>query len=168
LGAITASLRSTWRHAIAALMCAFVLLEYKVGPLPLVRYHNESPPLYVLLTRLPHGIVAEFPMPRPGWPPGHDPRFAYMSTFHWMPLLNGYSGFYPPSYLNRLARLARFPDAASVAALKRENVRYVIVHDDGYPEGERLRIVERLLRLGLARLGDFDDGWGIGTVMELT
>ena len=167
LGAITASLRSTWRHAIAALMCAFVLLEYKVGPLPLVRYHNESPPLYVLLTRLPRGIVAEFPMPRPGWPPGHDPRFAYMSTFHWMPLLNGYSGFYPPSYLNRLARLARFPDAASVAALKRENVRYVIVHDDGYPEGERLRMVERLLRLGLARLADFDDGWGIGTVMEL-
>jgi hypothetical protein len=168
LGAITTSLRRTWRHTIAALICAFVLLEYKVGPLPLVRYHNESPPLYVLLTRLPHGIVAEFPMPRPGWPPGHDPRFAYMSTFHWMPLLNGYSGFYPPSYLNRLARLARFPDAASVAALKRENVRYVIVHDDGYPEGERLRIVERLLRLGLARLGDFDDGWGIGTVMELT
>ena len=90
-----------------------------------------------------------------------------MSTFHWMPLLNGYSGFYPPSYLHRLARLSRFPDAASVAALKRENVRYVIVHDDGYPEGERVRIVERLLRLGLARLADFEDGWSIGTVLEL-
>ena len=167
LAAITATLRDTTRRAIAALVCALVLLEYKVAPLPLVRYHNESPSLYVLLARLPHGIVAEFPMPRPGHPPGHDPRFAYMSTFHWMPLLNGYSGFYPPSYLHRLARLSRFPDAASVAALKRENVRYVIVHDDGYPEGERVRIVERLLRLGLARLADFEDGWSIGTVLEL-
>jgi hypothetical protein len=51
--------------------------------------------------------------------------------------------------------------------LRRENVRFVIVHEDGYPEGERVRIVERLLRLGLTRLADFDDGWGIGTVMEL-
>jgi hypothetical protein len=32
---------------------------------------------------------------------------------------------------------------------------------------ERIPIVERLLFLGLTRLGDFPDGWGVGTVMEL-
>ena len=90
-----------------------------------------------------------------------------MSTFHWMPLLNGYSGFYPPSYLRRLARLASFPDQESVASLRRENVKYVIVHQDGYPEGERGRIVERLLRLSLIRVADFEDGWSVGSVMEL-
>jgi hypothetical protein len=167
LSAITASMTGRVRAAIVALVCSVVLLEYRVTPLPLVRYHNEAPPLYVLLAQLPRGVVAEFPMPEPGKPPRHDPRFAYMSTFHWMPLLNGYSGFYPPSYLHRLARLARFPDAATVAALRRENVKYVIVHDDGYPDGERVRIVGRLLSLDLTRLGDFEDGWSIGTIMEL-
>jgi hypothetical protein len=90
-----------------------------------------------------------------------------MSTFHWMPLLNGYSGFYPPSYYRRLIRLEEFPDEASVASLRREKVKYVIVHEDGYPVGARVRIVERLLDLGVTRLADFNDGWGIGTVMEL-
>jgi len=152
---------------LAALVCALVLLEYRVGPLPLVPYHNEAPPLYELLARLPAGIVVEFPVPKPDSPPHHDARFAYMSTFHWMPLLNGYSGFYPPSYFRRLVRLATFPDEASVASLRRENVKYVIVHEDGYPIGARVRIVERLLRLGLTPFADFKDGWGIGTVMEL-
>jgi hypothetical protein len=90
-----------------------------------------------------------------------------MSTFHWMPLVNGYSGFYPASYLERLKRLSGLPDARWVAALRREGVRYVIVHADGYPPGERARIVERLLQLGLKGLGDFEDGWSMGTIMEL-
>jgi hypothetical protein len=154
-------------HLVAALVCAVILLEYAVGPLPLVPYHNEAPPLYELLARLPAGPVIEFPVPKPHSPPHHDARFAYMSTFHWMPLLNGYSGFYPPSYFRRLIRLASFPDAASVDSLRREHVKYVIVHDDGYPVGERVRIVERLLDLGVTRLADFNDGSGVGTVMEL-
>jgi hypothetical protein len=166
--ALTAAMTTRKRRAAAVLICTILLLEYRVGSLPLVAYHNEPPPLYKLLATLPRGIVAEFPMARPEWAPHLDPRFEYMSTFHWMPILNGYSGFYPPSYLRRLVRLARFPDEASVASLRRENVRYVIVHDDKkFPDWERIRIVERLLVLGLARLGDFHDGWGVGTVMEL-
>jgi hypothetical protein len=166
--ALTASMTTRKRRAAAALICTILLLEYRVGSLPLVAYHNEPPPLYRVLAALPRGVVAEFPTARLEWAPHLDPRFEYMSTFHWMPILNGYSGFYPPSYLRRLARLARFPDEASVASLRRENVRYVIVHDDKTFSGwERIPIVERLLSLGLARLGDFPDGWGVGTVMEL-
>jgi hypothetical protein len=81
--------------------------------------------------------------------------------------LNGYSGFYPRSYLRRLVRLAHFPDEESVASLRRENVRYVIVHEDGYPPGERIRVVERLRELDVVRVGDFRDGWGVGTLMEM-
>lgn len=106
-------------------------------------------------------------MPHRDSPPHHDPRFAYMSTFHWMPLVNGYSGFFPRSYLLRIARMANFPDATTVASLKRDDVRYLVIHEDGYPEGERQRIVERLLALGVRRLADFEDGWSVGTVMEL-
>ena len=165
--ALTAAMTEAKRRAAAALLCVVMLLEYCVAPLPLVPYPNDPPPLYMFLARLPPGLVAEFPMPDPESPPHHDARFAYLSTFHWKRLVNGYSGFYPPSYLRRLARLARFPDEASVASLRRENVRYVVVHADGYPPGERVLIVERLLVLGLKRLGDFEDGWSEGTVMEL-
>ena len=84
-----------------------------------------------------------------------------------MPLLNGYSGFYPRSYLNRLARLRDFPDEETVASLRRENARYLIIHEDGYPQGARQHIVERLLTLGARRLSDFQDGWGLATLMEL-
>jgi len=156
-------------HALvpAALLSAAVLVEYRVAPLPLVPYPNQAPPLYKLLAALPPGIVIEFPLPTPDSLPNHDPRFEYTSTFHWRPMLNGYSGFYPRSYLLRLARLKRFPDAESVASLGRESVRYVIVHDDGYPAGERARIVERLQALHLTRVADFDDGWGVGTLMEM-
>jgi hypothetical protein len=152
---------------LVPLLCAVLLFEYRVGPLPLVPYPNQAPALYKLLATLPPGIVIEFPLPKPDSLPYYDPRFEYMSTFHWMPLLNGYSGFYPRSYLLRVARLKRFPDEESVASLRRESVRYVIVHDDGYPWGERVHIVERLLALNLTRVADFDDGWGIGTLMEM-
>ena len=167
IGALAGTMPRRVGRYVAALVCAVVLLEYAVGPLPLVPYPNAAPRLYELLARLPPGIVVEFPVPKSNSPPHHDARFAYLSTFHWMPLLNGYSGFYPPSYFRRLVRLATFPDEASVASLRRENVKYIIVHDDGYPVGERVRIVENLLQLGLTRLADFNDGWGMGTVMEL-
>ena len=166
--ALTAAMTTGKRRAAAALICSILLVEYRVGSLPLVAYHNEPPPLYRMLATLPRGVVAEFPMARVDWAPHLDPRFAYMSTFYWMPLLNGYSGFYPRSYLNRLVRVAKFPDEASVASLRRENVRYVIVHDDDkFPDWDRIRVVERLLSLDLKGLGDFKDGWGVGTVMEL-
>jgi hypothetical protein len=165
--ALTRAMPSRVRRVVAAGACAVILLEYRVGPLQLVPYPNDAPPLYRLLASLPPGIVIEFPAPRPDAPPYRDPRYAYMSTFHWMPLLNGYSGFYPHSYLRRLVRLANFPDEESVASLRRENVRYVIVHEDGYATGERVRVVERLRELDVVRIGDFRDGWGVGTLMEM-
>ena len=165
--ALTRTMPSRVRRVVAAGACAVILLEYRVGPLQLVPYPNDAPPLYRLLASLPPGIVIEFPAPRPDAPPYRDPRYAYMSTFHWMPLLNGYSGFYPHSYLRRLVRLANFPDEESVASLRRENVRYVIVHEDGYATGERVRVVERLRELDVVRIGDFRDGWGVGTLMEM-
>ncbi|MEO5895373.1 MAG: hypothetical protein ABIS06_06700 [Vicinamibacterales bacterium] len=165
--AVTRAASPVMRAVVAALVCAAILFEYRVAPLQLVAYPNGAPPLYKIVRRLPPGTVAEFPMPKPGAPPHHDARFAYMSTFHWMPLVNGYSGFYPRTYLLRLARLSSFPDSESVASLKREEVRYLIIHDDGYPEGERLRIVERLMTLGVKRLADFEDGWSLATLMEL-
>jgi hypothetical protein len=167
LAVVTASFSRRVRATVVALAGAAVLLEYWVAPLELAPYLNAPPRLYAYLAHLPRGVVAQFPMPRPGSPPHHDPRYMYMSTFHWMPLVNGYSGFFPPSYLERLEKLATFPDPQSVAVLRNDGVRYVVVHADGYPPGTREVIVERLMLLGLRPMADFQDGWSAATVMEL-
>jgi hypothetical protein len=163
--ALAAATPERFRRVVAPAVCAILLLEYRVAPLELVPYHNDPPPLYALLARLPAGVVAEFPMPLPEELPGDDHRYAYLSTFHWKPLVNGYSGFYPRSYLNRIGRLSGFPNERSIQALRSEHVRYVVVHEDH--EGKRLRTVERLVRQGLTPLGDLHDGYGVATLFEL-
>jgi hypothetical protein len=114
------------RRALPVLFSCVLLAEYFVAPLQLVPYDNDAPPVYEFVARLPPGAVAEFPLPDAL--PGPEPRYMYMSTFHWKPLVNGYSGYYPPSYLRQLARLRSFPDDSSLGALQRTGVTYVIIH----------------------------------------
>jgi hypothetical protein len=157
------------RHlAFGVVVSAVLLLEYWVAPLHLTRFHNRAPFLYSWLASQPRGVVAEFPMPPPGRLPGYESRYIYMSTFHWMPLINGYSGYYPPVYLHRLLPLSRLPDANSIRWLRTSGVLYLIIHSGGYSPAERTRIIEGLVRdATLTYLGDFDDGWGDGTVFRL-
>jgi hypothetical protein len=127
--AIAIGLPATLRRILVAVLLAIMLTEYRVR-MPLVRYPNVAPGVYRVLAQQPRGVVAEFPMPE-GFP-GRDAEYAYMSTFHWMPLLNGYSGMYPTSYLKNLDRLRSFPRPRAIAALRRAGVRYIIVHGSSY------------------------------------
>jgi hypothetical protein len=54
----------------------------------------------------------------------------YYSTFHWQKLLNGYSGFFPPSYLQLLGAMRGFPDARSLAALRARGAGYALIHGE--------------------------------------
>jgi hypothetical protein len=147
---------------------AAVLLEYWVVPLRLWPY-PDRPPLYSFLARQPDGIVAEFPVPRIELLPAHEARYAYMSIFHWKRLVNGYSGYYPPSYIARMTRLATFPDAGSLAQLRADGVRYVIVHEGSYIHpGESAHIVTALAREGLKPMARLYDGWAAATLFELS
>ena len=123
---------------LAAALVVVLTAEYRVS-LPLSRdFPNSAPPVYRLLAHQPPGVVAEFPVPRPSALPFLDAQYLYCSTFHWFPLVNGYSGMYPTSYLVRLERLENFPDTRSFLALKADNVRYVILHDwPGRQQAER-------------------------------
>jgi hypothetical protein len=147
---------------------AAVLLEYWVVPLRLWRY-PDRPPLYTFLARQPDGIVAEFPVPRIDLLPAHDARYAYMSIFHWKRLVNGYSGYYPGSYIARMTRLATFPDAGSIAQLRADGVRYVIVHEGSYIHpGQAAGIVATLEREGMKPMVRLYDGWAAATLFELS
>jgi hypothetical protein len=91
-------------------------------------------PAYEKLAALPRGAVLELPI--------YSEKFAYIrtrymlgSTAHWMPLVDAYSDYIPQDFRDRADTLANFPDAASIAELRREGVRYAIVHVDDY-QGE--------------------------------
>jgi hypothetical protein len=164
--AIERTLRPRWRPLLAAGAIALLALEYWTVPLRLIPYPNTPPPLYAWLAGQPRGLVAELPLP--AQLPGHDARFMYMSTFHWMPTINGYSGFYPESYLGRLARLADFPGDGATRHLHRAGVAYVIVHPEAYPQGEGTRVVEALhANPSYLHLGTFDSGLGEARVYRL-
>jgi hypothetical protein len=146
------------RLAIFTLVLAGLIVEYAVRPLELVPYPNTAPALYSFLATQPRGVVAEFPVPQANALPGPDPAYAYASTFHWFPLVNGYSGFYPPSYLERLDRLAGFPDARALTQLRRDNVRYVIVHSTGMTTDAFASLVDAVTNTGaFTELGRFAD-----------
>ena len=102
-------------------------------------------------------MVAEFGA-APELPSWQRPRVhAYMSTFHWFPLVNGYSGNYPVSYLSRMEASSRFPDARSLAQLRRDGVRYLVVHGGGYAPEEIGGIRAALVSAGMVEFGQFAD-----------
>jgi hypothetical protein len=165
--AIAASRSRVFRRVLVVSLALGLLVEYRVT-LALTPYPTEPPPVYSMLARQARGVVAEFPAPRVDALPGDEARYAYMSTFHWFPLVNGYSGVYPPSYLSRLERLRNFPDRTSMIQLRRDGVRYLIVHAASYPADGFAELQARLRAdVLLTELGRFDDGVGPAVLYQM-
>ena len=166
--ALSRSLRQPGRRVLFGVLFVGILAEYHVTLDVAGVYANTAPALYRFLARQPRGVVAEFPAPRPYGLPGEDPRYTYLSTFHWFPLVNGYSGVYPPSYLQRLERLKGFPDERSLRQLHADTVRYVIVHSPPYEPVALARVLSGILDSNeLAQLGSFSDGEGTAYLFVL-
>jgi hypothetical protein len=116
------------RLALAA-VGAIILIEYASKPLPLWRPPLAPPAVYAAIERdrgdSPTAVLFEFPT-------GHmeDPEYLYYSVFHWQFLVNGYSGFSPPSYQRVVRGVASFPDGASFDVIKSHGARYLVVHGE--------------------------------------
>jgi len=158
--ALAAGRSRAFKYGLLAVCSIALLVEYRVT-LNLVPFTNKAPEIYRLLASQPKGVVAEFPVPRSLSLPGADAGYAYLSTFHWFPIVNGYSGIYPPSYLARLDRLVEFPDESAIAQLRRDQVRYIVVHQFGYDPETLNALRADMERTGMfAELGSFSDGDG--------
>jgi len=84
------------------------------------------PNVYRVLAGLPRGPVVELPFP---FEPANFHQHAkamLMSTFHWQPLVNGYSDYIPPDFERIAAPLNQFPDRQSFDIMHERQVRYVI------------------------------------------
>lgn len=164
--AAIAATRGLPGRVLLAIAIAVLVIEYRVRPLSLARYPNGPYPLHAWLASQPRGVVAMLPMPEDV--PGSDPRVAYLSTFHWQPIVNGYSGFAPQSYLDRLYDVRGFPDEKSIERLRRDGVRYLVVQLWCYRRDDRTFVLDALrLRYGFHELGRFFDGNGDSAVFLL-
>jgi hypothetical protein len=136
-----------WPRARGVAVTAVVsaLLVEAIPAIPLQRVWREPPAVYGPLLDGPPKVLAEFPVPsitRRMWT---DTRFLYFSTFHWQTLVNGNSGFFPPSYLDLLDRESDFPLGDTVPYLRQRGVQYITVHG-AFMDPERYQVTAEALR----------------------
>ena len=92
---------------------------------------NGIPAVYERLADEPGAIIADLPLyPRRAIFGNTGAMLA--STVHWHPILNGYSGFIPPSYQRALDALRGFPDDRALAALHALGVTHVVIRRDEF------------------------------------
>jgi hypothetical protein len=136
------------RAGLVAALCAATVVECISAPVALTAMPRTAPEIYADLLRDigdgPTATIVEVPMIFAQDPLYQDPIYMYYSTFHWQRLVNGYSGFFPPSYLELAAFMRTFPDARSLDALRQRGARYAIVHGERLTPGEYQRLTRAI------------------------
>jgi hypothetical protein len=144
LGAVAFSVAMSWRAPVP-------LAALPVGP--------ALPAVYRFLARCGEGDpLLELPAfgPTESW---RETERQLLGTFHWLPLLNGRTGYPPPSYAEITALAARVPDADAIASLRaRTGLRWVLVHCAGrrqhFPQLQQLCPAHFRLGLSSRSFGD--------------
>jgi hypothetical protein len=105
-----------------------VFSESLVAPITYERF-TAIPEIYRRLRSEPNAVAVHLPFPGPD---AIVRNTAYMlgSTLHFKPILNGYSGLIPPSYLRHATELAGFPGPDTSATLRSLGVTHVFLHTD--------------------------------------
>jgi len=143
---IAARLRSAnARRALLTVIGVLMLVEYASTPLPLWAAPARPPESYADLVRDagdgPTSVIFEFPTGAM-----QDPFYLYYSTFHWQYLVNGYSGFFPPSYQKVVYAMRGFPDETSMTVIGSHGVRYLVIHGEFLPRGRYERLIALIER----------------------
>ena len=108
---------------------------------------REAPPLpkaYTALAQLPKAPTLELPY----WARSIDfhrhAEYMVPSTYHWQPLINGYSDHIPQDFRDQAPVLATFPSREAFNILQPLGARYVVFHLDLMAAADREALVTRL------------------------
>jgi hypothetical protein len=118
---------------VSVLLIACASLESLAAPLGLTRF-DGIPPIYAQVPRTPGTVVLEVPFFGRRSVQFHA-HYMLDSTENWQPLLNGYSGFQPPSFYENALALQNFPYGSAVTRARALGVTHVFVHSDQMPDG---------------------------------
>jgi hypothetical protein len=139
---------------LALLLIGMFIAELGFKPLPLVSMPtaDQVPEVYRwLATGELGGPILELP---------HNQRetlkYMYFSTYHWLPLVNGASGYAPSAYTQLSAEIAALPSPQAVELLRAIGVKGLILHTDRLEPHDASRWQHaKLAELGLEEMARF-------------
>lgn len=118
--------RPVLRAAVLAVLAAGLAFEVAPRPLHWVYVPRESdfPEVYRwLAAQRDIGALLDVPLRRNA----RETRTMYFSTAGWRPIVNGFSGFVPPSHEELADRIGWLPDAAGLDLLRSLGVTHLVV-----------------------------------------
>jgi hypothetical protein len=124
-------------------------------PEPRLYPSRRAPAIYHQVATLPAGVVlAELPVGQTDW----DVRAMFYSSVHWRPIVNGYSGFFPPAYGRETLALGEIPRHARISLdmLHEIGVTHLIVHENAFLDSEGRDTTAALRQAGAQEI--FRDG----------
>jgi hypothetical protein len=173
LAILAARMLTRWkpRPTVTAAVAVLALSETWIAPIPMpawsrvVDTRRPPPPVYAWLAQQPPDTaVVELPLLDIRGifqhPAHHESVYLIHQTRHWRPLLNGYAGIEPPSYVSLRSIARTFPSPESLDAFQAAGARYVVLHRAGYGPNRWAR-VEREMGAAVGRIREvarFDDG----------
>ncbi len=146
--AVLASMMTAWVLArarrpgiVAGLLVAAACGEALVP----IRFEPALQPhsAYRLLAALPDGAVLELPVYSRALGFRRS-RYMLDSTTHWKPLVDAYSDHIPDDFDARAEALADFPSVTSLREMKRDRVRYAVIHLEPYEGQMRTDLLARI------------------------
>ncbi len=152
------------RRALLITTLVAIGLEFGSAPMRLEPLSTDVPDGYKFLRTVYPSVIVELPFE--DWELAPD--FMYWSTYHWNPLVNGYSGYQPRSYMETTERMRTFPDDPSVDRLKEFGVRYVVVHEYYFTAKDATKLMTGIAkRPDLIPVGRFRGLMGSMQIFEL-
>lgn len=135
--------------------------EHEARPPAELPSAGQAPPVYRYLSQMPaSAVVAEFPFGDKAW----ELRYLYTAALHRRTLLNGYSGWFPPAYVHRVAAFAQLPLEPEVAwqALTEARPTHVVLHQRYFADPARASVIAEWL---VSHGASFDRAFGDGDVI---
>lgn len=147
----------------AALGLVALELQPRLPPWTPIPVTPADLPAYVLYLRDAGEVRGYVELPfRPGW---RETERMHLQTWHWRPLVNGYSAVIPPAYWEIGRIFDPMPNRAGLDRLLALGVSHIVVHEES--ERPRLRRrIRRWIRSAVAD-GDVREAFHAGPIMVL-
>lgn len=114
----------------AAILIVVANVEALRAPFEYQRF-TGTPRLYKLLADEPRVVLVEVPF-YPRQAIFENAEYVLNSSAHWRPLMNGYSGYTPASYVEHADVFWHFPRDYAIDAMRRAGVTHVMVHPERF------------------------------------
>jgi hypothetical protein len=162
--------RPRYMTTIATLLVAScLLLEYRTRMTEWLTVPDSPSRVNRWLAAQPRSVVAEVPFAQADALHSiYDGLYMFNSTWHWQPIVNGYSGFFPRTFFELADHTASFPDERSLSYLKSRGVDLIVVHGTLMDPSVFGEMTARLLaRPDIEALAKFEERMGSEVVFRL-